>query len=322
MTIVAVFLLIFAAVGLLLYLLFSQSSGDTKKTLSRLDAIRFGPQSPGMEPDELIVRRAEVFSSLEWLDRLLARFDPARRLRLLLYQADLKWTTGRLLLQSVLIGMISAYLVDARTGAGFLAIFVFFVAGFMSLLYVLRLREKRFYRMKERLPEALDLMVAAIRAGHSFSSAMGMAARECPEPVKREFRQSYDEQNFGLDLRVAMTNLVYRMPIREIRMISTAVLIQKETGGNLTEILDKVSHLIRDDFRLQRQVAVHTAQGRLTGWVLAMLPVFLGIAMYIVNPEHMSVMWKRQIGIYLLEGAVVLTSIGILIIRRIVRVEI
>jgi len=322
MTIIAIFILVFASVALLLYLAFSRASADSKKTLSRLDSIRFGPQSPENEREDLVVKRPEALSSLKWLDEFLSRFDPARRLRLFLYQAEVPWTVGRLVLQSVLIGMVAGYLVDARTGAGFLALFIMFVTGSLPTIYVARQREKRFYRMKEKLPEALDLMVAAIRAGHSFSSAMGMAAKECPEPVRREFRQSYDEQNFGLELRVAMTNLAYRMPIREIRMISTAVLIQKETGGNLTEILEKVSMLIREDFKLQRQVATHTAQGRLTGWVLALLPVFLGIAMYLVNPDQMSILWKRDAGIYLMEGAAVSTTIGGLIIRRIIRIEI
>lgn len=321
MTIIAVFILVFVSVALLLYLAFSRGSAD-KKTLSRLDSIRFGPQSPENDRDDLVVKRPEALSNLKWLDDFLSRFDPARKVRLFLYQAEVPWTVGRLVLQSVLIGMIAGYLVDARTGAGFLALFIMFIAGSLPSIYVAHQRNKRFDRMKERLPEALDLMVAAIRAGHSFSSAMGMAAKECPEPVRREFRQSYDEQNFGLELRVAMTNLAYRMPIREIRMISTAVLIQKETGGNLTEILEKVSMLIREDFKLQRQVATHTAQGRLTGWVLALLPVVLGFAMYMVNPEQMSLLWRRQVGIYLMEGAAVSTVIGGLIIRRIIRIEI
>jgi tight adherence protein B len=176
--------------------------------------------------------------------------------------------------------------------------------------------------MKQCLPDGLDLMVSAIRAGHSFASALGMASRESLEPVKREFRQSFDEQNFGLDLRVAMTNLAYRVPINDIRMVVTAVIIQKETGGNLTEILEKVAHLIREDFRLQRQVAVHTAQGRLTGGILAFLPVILGIGLYLVNPEHMSLLWRHPIGLRMLQGGVVMMVIGGLLIRRIVRIEI
>ena len=119
-----------------------------------------------------------------------------------------------------------------------------------------------------------------------------------------------------------MTNLVNRAPLREMRMIATSILIQKETGGNLAEILEKVAILIREDFRLQRQVRIHTAQGRLTGWILSLLPVILGIGLYLVNPEHMSVLWTKPIGLKLLQGAIVMTATGIMIIRKIVAIEI
>src|SRR5260370_36449344 len=119
-----------------------------------------------------------------------------------------------------------------------------------------------------------------------------------------------------------MTNLVCRVPIKESRMITTAVLIQKETGGNLTEILERTSHLIREDFRLQRQVRVHTAQGRMTGWILSLLPPLLGVGLYLINPENMSVLWKRPIGVYMIEASVTMTVIGGLIIRKIVRIQI
>ena len=176
--------------------------------------------------------------------------------------------------------------------------------------------------MRERLPESLDLMVSAIRAGHSFTSAIGLASKESPEPVKREFRQCFDEQSFGLDLRTAMNNLAYRMPIRDVRMIVTAVLIQREVGGNLTEILDKVSYLIREDYRLQRQVDVHTAQGRITGYILAILPLVLGCILYLLNPTDMSLLWTRAVGIRMLQIAVVMEIVGLVIIRKIISPQI
>jgi len=268
------------------------------------------------------VRREELLSGIPWLDRLLQRLDLARKLRLLLYQADIQWTPARLILTAAVCAVVCGILVFLRTGSGFMSFLLMAGAASLPMIWVYRKRDKRFYKLKERLPEALDLMVSAIRAGHSFTSAIGMASKESPEPVKREFRQCFDEQNYGLDLRVAMTNLSYRAPIREIRMIVAAVLIQKETGGNLTEILEKVSQLIRDDFRLQRQVRVHTAQGRLTGWILSLLPVFLGIALYLINPEQMSLLWRREAGIRMLETSVVMTTIGILIIRKIIQIEI
>jgi tight adherence protein B len=322
MLIILIFLAIFTAVVLLLFAFSMQSTKEAKKTLSRLDAIRLGPQSPVNEEHPLIVRRQEVLSRLRWLDKWLQKRDVAPKLRLLLYQAEVPWTAGRVVSTSLLAGLVCGYLVYWRTGSAILSLFLSAVAGAIPFLYILRKRNQRFHRMRQRLPDALDLMVSAIRAGHSFSSALGMASRESQEPIKREFRQSFDEQNFGLELRVAMTNLAYRVPIRDIRMIVTAVIIQKETGGNLTEILEKVAHLIREDFRLQRQVAVHTAQGRMTGGILSCLPVILGIGLYLVNPEHMSLLWRRPAGAHMLEGAIVMMVIGMLIIRRIVRIQI
>jgi tight adherence protein B len=162
-------------------------------------------------------------------------------------------------------------------------------------------------------------MVAAIRAGHSLMSAMGQAAKETPDPLRRELRQCFEEQNYGLDLRLAMANLAYRVPTPDTRMIATAVLIQRDTGGNLTEILEKVATLIRQEFRLQRQVRVHTAQGRMTGWILALLPVILGVLIYLANPALMSLLWTRPLGLKMLYGAVAMECIGALIIRKIIR---
>jgi tight adherence protein B len=268
------------------------------------------------------IRVVETFSALPWLDRLLHRFNIAAELRLLLRQADLKWTVGRLVMLSLLSGLGVGYLVHLRTHAFVLSFLIGVAAGTGPLLYVLHVRQRRFDRIRALLPDAIDLMVAAIRAGHSLNSAMGMASRETAEPVRGEFRQCYDEQNFGLDLRSTLSNLIRRVPLHEIRIISAGILIQKDTGGNLAEIMEKVGHLIREDFRLQRQVGVHTAQGRLTGYILAVLPVVLGIGMYMVNPKNMSLLWTNPLGLKMLYAAVASTALGMLIIRKIVRVRI
>lgn len=317
------FVPLFVTLTLLLLLVSGRRSNETQQAMARLEAIGVGPTAPENEEHEpLSVRREEPLSGIPWLDQLLQRLDLARKLRLLLYQADVAWTPARLILTAGVFGLVFGCLVYLRTLNAFMSFLLTGVAASLPVIWVYRKRDKRFYKMKERLPESLDLMVSAIRAGHSFTSAIGMAAKESPEPVKREFRQCFDEQNYGLDLRMAMSNLAYRAPLREVRMITAAVLIQKETGGNLTEILEKVSQLIRDDFRLQRQVRVHTAQGRLTGWILSLLPLFLGIALYLINPDQMSMLWRREAGIRMLETSAVMTTIGILIIRRIIRIEI
>ena len=318
---IVVFAAFFLAVVLVAFSIATPRATETKQTLSRLESIA-APQSKAAQEESLNLRRADQISTIPWLDRLLQQGDISERLRLLLYQADLKWTVGWLLLVSASMAFAAGALVLLRTGALLLAFLLGALAGCAPLLYVLRQRSSRFDRMRLYLPEALDLMNAAIRAGHSLCSAMGMVAKESPEPIRREFRQCYEEQNFGLELRLAMTNLAYRVPIQDIRMVVAAVLIQNESGGNLTEILENVAHLIREDFRLQGQIRVHTAQGRMTGWILSLLPVVLGVLLYMIHPEQMSVLWTREVGRVMLYSSIVMTTVGALIIRKIVRIQV
>ena len=317
----AIFVTIFAAIVLLLFSLTADSAARAKKTSARLDALRLGV--PQLEkPDKPVdIRIADTFSSVPWFNRLLRRLDIAPRLGLMLRQADLSWTVGKLVLLCLFFGLGSGYLVKLRSDANPLAACIAVAAGSLPMLYVYRMRRRRFDRIRALLPDSIDLMVSAIRAGHSLNSAMGMVSRESPEPVRSEFRQCYDEQNFGLDLRTTMSNLLHRLPIHDIRIMSAAILIQKDTGGNLTEILEKVGYLIREDFKLQRQVRVHTAQGRLTGYILSAL-LILGVGLYLLNPDQMSLLWKRPIGLKLLYGSIISTTIGMLIIRRIVRIQV
>ena len=165
-------------------------------------------------------------------------------------------------------------------------------------------------------------MVSAIRAGHGLLAAIGTVAKETPAPISVEFRKCFDEQNFGLDFRTAMENLARRVPLHDVQIVVTAMLIQKESGGNLAEIIEKVAHIIRERFRLKRQVRVHTAQGRLTGWILALLPVILGFGIFLVNPEYMQALWQNPTGVKLMYTASIMTLIGGLIIRKIVKIRI
>jgi tight adherence protein B len=165
-------------------------------------------------------------------------------------------------------------------------------------------------------------MVSALRVGHSLNSALSLVSRECPDPVSTEFRICYDEQNYGLELRTAMDNLVTRVPLQDLRIVATAILIQKESGGNLAEVLEKTAHVIRERFRLKRQIMTHTAQGRLTGIILTLLPVVLGILLYMISPDTMSLLWKREIGVKLLYASAGMTVIGGFIINRIVNMDV
>jgi tight adherence protein B len=316
----AVFISVFIVIALILTAAGTGASEREKQTLARLDSILV---SPGHAGDEAVdIRRNELLSTIPWLNRWLQDIHLFPRLRLLLYQADLNWTVGGLMLMTLFSWVVASNLLFWRTGELIFSVLVGTIAAMGPFFYVRQKRNMRFNRFEERLPEALDMMVSALRAGHSLISSMGTVAKEAGEPVAREFKKCFDEQNFGAELRTAMMDLVTRVPVDDVRIIVTAILIQKESGGNLAEVLEKAAHIIRDRFRLKRQIRVHTAQGRLTGWILAVLPVILGMLLYLVNPDHLSLLWKKSIGVKMLYTASVMTIIGALLIRKIVRIRV
>ena len=198
-----------------------------------------------------------------------------------------------------------------------------FVAGLIILPSFLRYkRNNRLYKFEEHFPEALDLLSRAIRAGHAFSAGMKMVADEMGEPVGPEFRKAFDEQNFGLPLKESLNNLSERIPILDVRFFSTAVLIQRETGGNLSEILDNLAHVVRERFKIRRQVRVHTAHGRFTGYVLMALPAFLGVALTFINPEHMNLLFNEPVGHLMIVACIIMQAIGFIWIKQIVKIEV
>jgi tight adherence protein B len=320
--IVIIFLGVFAVVALLLIASGTGATQQTKQVLAALDsAIAVGGR--GEMNDQMVdLRKSELLSAIPMLNRWLLQIEVAPRLHRLLNQANLKWTAGGLMSAMAICFVIPGYLIYLRTGVLLLSLGLGGVAGFAPLFFVLQKRGKRFGKFEQQLPEALELMVSALRVGHSLNAALGLVAREVQDPLGGEFRLCYDEQNYGLELRTAMDNLATRMPLQDLRIVVTAILIQKESGGNLAEVLDKVAHVIRERFRLKRQVMTHTAQGRLTGWILSALPVVLGVALYMINPDTMSLLWKREIGIKLLYLSGAMTVVGTLIINKIVNMEV
>ena len=316
-----VFLGVFAVVALLLTALGTRAAQQAKRVHETLDSAL---ATESQEAREQIgsLRKVDRLSSIPWVNQKLLRYELAPRLQTLLQQADLKWTAGTLLGGAGVCFAAPAVLIYERFGSALIALPAGLLGGAALFAWVFRKRAKRLYRFQEGLPEALDLMVSALRAGQSFIAAMSSVARECADPVGCEFKACFEEQNYGLELKVALDNLVKRVPLQDLRIVTTAIMIQKETGGNLAEVLDKTAHVIRERFRLKRQVRVHTAQGRLTGWILTLLPVVLGLALCVVNPEMMSVLWKNPTGIKLLWYAGCSIVVGGLIIRHIVNMDV
>ena len=195
--------------------------------------------------------------------------------------------------------------------------------GFSMPFMVLRFkRTRRLRAFEEAFPEALDLISRALKAGHAFATGLKMVADEMSEPVGPEFRKTFDEQNFGLPLKDALENLTYRVPLLDMRFFATAVLIQRETGGNLSEILENLAHVVRERFKILRQVRVYTAHGRLTGYVLLALPAVLAVALSFINPEHMNLLFRERMGQIMLMVAIGMQFLGFLWIKQVVKIEV
>jgi len=316
-----IFLGVFAVAALLLYASGSGASEKAKQVQATLDSA-IATESQEMRDQIVNLRKNEQFSAIPWINTRLSKLELGSQLQALIHQANLKWTAGSLLSMCGICFAVPATAVHWKTGSFLFSVLAGLVCSFMPFAIVLFKRSKRFAAFEKELPSACDLMVSALRAGQSLIAAMGMVARECSDPVAAEFRTCFEEQNFGLELKMAMDNLIRRVPLQDLRIVCTAILIQKESGGNLAEVLDKTAHVIRERFRLKREVMTRTAQGRMTGWVLTLLPVVLGFALYLVNPEMMSLLWKRPIGVKLLYTASGMIVVGGLIIRKIVNMDV
>jgi tight adherence protein B len=299
----------------------AMSAGPSKLVKERLHALQW-ESAPTEFEETADIRREEQAGRIVWLNRWMVKINIAPRTRLLLYQADVKTPPERLMLTSVIGWLIAGAALYWRTGAGWPAVFLSAVFIPVPWILVFRKRNKRFARMEQQLPEALDMLVGALRVGHSLITAIGALGQDAPEPLSGEFRKLFDEQNFGLDPHTALTNLALRVPLPDVRIFIAAANIQKECGGNLAEVLTKVAQTTRSRFQLKKQIMVHTAQGRLTGWILSLLPVGLGLGMYLVNPSGVSVLWTRPLGLKMLGAAAAMIAVGWLIIQKIVRIRV
>jgi tight adherence protein B len=319
-----ILLVVFLAVfGLFVLVMMAAGGRSTPPETVRATLESVLLKAPRAGHEEVVdLRKNASLSSIPWIDRLLARVRPAADLRRILAQADIRWTPGRLLLTAAAAWIVAGYAIYFKTGAPSASALVASAAGAAPFFYVLHKRRRRFDRFLKALPDSIDLMVSALRAGNSTMGALGIVASQAPEPVRGEFRTCFDEQSYGVDLRAAMENLLARIPLPDLHIITTAILIQKESGGNLAEILDKTAHTIRDRFRLHDQIRVHTAHGRFTGWVLSILPLAMGIVLYFVYPQYIELLFTQPLGHKMMAGGAILNLIGLLMIRKIIRIQI
>jgi tight adherence protein B len=254
------------------------------------------------------------------IDRALGGANSS--LATLIEQSGVKTTPSAIMLAMVLAAVLSGMVCMLLVKVPIFWIIAALGGSFLPYIWLRYKRTQRMKKFEEQFPEALDLLSRAIRAGHAFQTAMGMVADELPSPVGVEFKKAFEQQNFGLPLREVLDQMAERVPHLDVKFFVTAVTIQRETGGNLAEILDNLAHVVRERFKILRQVRVHTAHGRFTGYVLLALPVALAVALMFINPEHMNLLFQERMGQMMILGAVVMQTIGYVWIRKVIKIEV
>jgi len=275
------------------------------------------------EPDDTlqIIKRHRL-SHLPWLDTLLQQVALARRVQLLISQAESSWSVGGVLTGCLLLLVFGFGLGYYEFPNPLYAILPALVSASLPFLLLRWQRSRRLRAFTKQLPEAIDLMARALRAGHSVPAAIEILGEESLEPVRSQFREVYRQQTFGLPTRDALLQLGERVPLPELNFVITAMLLQKETGGNLVEILERTASVIRERVRIEGEIRIHTAQGRMTGWILSLLPVAMFFLLSLVNRSYSHVLLEDPMGQRLVIGGLVLMAIGGLAIRKIVNVKI
>src|SRR5687767_317082 len=318
---VAVLIVFIAVVGLIVGGFFVAAYVSRQVKEQRLER-RLQEVGPAQDLGESTLVRDRHEGALPAVDRIVRSTPVGPRLGTLLEQSGSSTAPGTFVVMILAVALGAALLANLFV-PHLAAVALAGLAGVAAPVMVLfRRRTARLRRFEEHFPDALDLLSRAIRAGHAFQSAMGMVATELPAPVGPEFKRTFEQQNFGLPLREAMNELAERVPVLDVRFFVTAVAIQRESGGNLSEILDNLAHVVRERFKIQRQVRVHTAHGRFTGYVLLGLPAFLAVALSFIAPDQMKLLFYERLGQMMVVGAMVLQVIGFFWIRQVIKIEV
>ena len=314
---------IFISVMVLVFSIASLVAGSNPRARmlrERLESLDQAAQRGSSE--EVLLLRDELLSEIPALHRLLSRSSSIGRLQKFLSQADVRVRAGKFLLICTCCAAVAGMVTTTWSPSLLFALFFTIAGGALPFLYVSFRRTRRFHKFEELFPEAIEFLARATRAGHAFPTALELIGTEMAEPVSGEFRKLFEEQKFGLPMRDALFNLSERMPILDVKFFVTAVMLQRETGGNLAEILDKLSYVIRERFKILRQVRVFTAQGRLTLGILMALPPVLVVGFMVINPDFISPLFTTALGHTLIVVSVTLQTIGFFLIRRIIHIQV
>ena len=278
--------------------------------------------SSGRGYADVKILRETKMSEIPWLNRFLIGITRLRYFDRLLRQANIKYPLGVFVLLSLVLFFIGFLGGQFMARGLFLSFLTGVGMGMLPFYYVRRKKQKRMLRFQVQLPEALDLIARSLKAGHAFAGGLRIVADEMNDPAGTEFGTTLDEVNFGVDVREALKNLSLRMDCEDLKYFVVAVIIQRETGGNLTEILENISYLIRERFKLQGKINGLTAEGRLSAIILIVLPFFLAFAIYFLNPSYMAPLSADNMGRILVASALFMMVSGILVIRKIIRIKV
>jgi tight adherence protein B len=296
---------------------------DTKQEVmrQRFEAVRKAERRGNVSLDLKLIRD-EMYSSVPMLHRLLMQVAWSNRLQDYINQSGLKWRPGKVVLMSAVLTLATFVVFTQFYHLLLVALLMSVAAASIPMGFIAFKRNRRLRKFEQGFPETLDLLGRAVRAGHAFTTGLEMVSKESPEPVASEFRTTFEEQNFGLPLRDALTNMAERVPSVDVRFFVTALLVQKETGGNLAEILNELSRVIRERFKIYREVSVKTAQGRLTAVILISLPVAMLLLLQIMNPTYMAILFNDPLGPTILTVVAFMQVVGALILWKIVHIQV
>jgi tight adherence protein B len=315
--------LLFVAVVLLVegaYSMWNTSKGPEAKRIAR--RLRLMSAGVSLTGEESSILKTRVLSETPSIERLLLLAPRLKQLDRLLEQSGLTWSVAELLGLMLLAAAVAAVLALYLGMTFFVTLIAAAIVGALPVAYVFNARAKRLVKVEQQLPDALDLIGRALRAGHAFPTAVKMVSDELSDPIGGEFRILFDEVNYGVSMNTALLNLAARVPVTDLRYFVIAVLIQRETGGNLAELLDNISAIIRARLKLYGQIRVLSAEGRMSAWILTLLPIFVAVALNFINHALISVLWTDPAGLKLIAGAAVLMIFGIFWMWRIVRIHV
>jgi tight adherence protein B len=276
----------------------------------------------GRTGERISILKQRRFSRNDLADRLLHRATFAHRIDQLLVQSGKKWSVESFLLWSGVALLAGAFVVVQWPVPLALRAGVALSFSLIPLVLVRRARVQRLARIEEQLPEAADFIARALRAGHSFTNVLQIVGNELSEPLSGEFRIAREEINYGVPMSEALHNMAARIPLTDLRYLIIAVLIQRETGGNLAEILGNISHIIRGRLKLAAQVRVLSAEGRMSAWILGLLPFGVGGMLLLINPGYVKPLWTDPTGKRMLWYALVMIVIGVMWLRKVIRIRI